>query len=179
MSDDLVVSPTSLIVSPSTHMKDVDATEPETHRIACFGSIGYYCLHLFFLGQGICFLLGKVDWFTVFIIPQLLQSNAIWGNSSHCISWVCNFHTLDWIFVFISLQGFRVDLPIKSARYRGQYSSYPIKLFYTSNIPIILQVSSIDTMRSIFLVCLGRPNYQILIKFLRIKQATSVLPLLL
>lgn len=91
----------------------------------------------------------------------------------------CNFHTLDWIFVFVSLQGFRVDLPIKSARYRGQYSSYPIKLFYTSNIPIILQVSSIDTMRSIFLVCLGRPNYQISIKFLRIKQATSVLPLLL
>ncbi len=38
-----------------------------------------------------------------------------------------------------SLQGFRVDLPIKSARYRGQYSSYPIKLFYTSNMPIILQ----------------------------------------
>lgn len=42
----------------------------------------------------------------------------------------------------MSIQGFRVDLPIKSARYRGQYSSYPIKLFYTSNIPIILQVSS-------------------------------------
>ena len=40
----------------------------------------------------------------------------------------------------LSSQGFRVDLPIKSARYRGQYSSYPIKLFYTSNIPIILQV---------------------------------------
>ncbi len=32
-----------------------------------------------------------------------------------------------------------MDLPIKSARYRGQYSSYPIKLFYTSNMPIILQ----------------------------------------
>jgi len=46
------------------------------------------------------------------------------------------------VFVFaivIYFQGFRVDLPIKSARYRGQYSSYPIKLFYTSNIPIILQ----------------------------------------
>lgn len=67
----------------------------------------------------------------------------------------CNFHTLDWIFVFISLQGFRVDLPIKSARYRGQYSSYPIKLFYTSNIPIILQVSSIDTIYAqyIFSLC--------------------------
>nr|Q25147.1 RecName: Full=Protein transport protein Sec61 subunit alpha [Halocynthia roretzi]BAA05019.1 HRSec61 [Halocynthia roretzi] len=41
--------------------------------------------------------------------------------------------------IVIYFQGFRVDLPIKSARYRGQYSSYPIKLFYTSNIPIILQ----------------------------------------
>merc|ERR1712203_1027907 len=42
------------------------------------------------------------------------------------------------VFIFgvvIYFQGFRVDLPIKSARYRGQYSSYPIKLFYTSNIP--------------------------------------------
>uniref|UniRef100_V5GMB2 Putative transport protein sec61 alpha subunit n=1 Tax=Ixodes ricinus TaxID=34613 RepID=V5GMB2_IXORI len=37
--------------------------------------------------------------------------------------------------IVIYFQGFRVDLPIKSARYRGQYSSYPIKLFYTSNIP--------------------------------------------
>jgi len=49
---------------------------------------------------------------------------------------------LSTVFVFaivIYFQGFRVDLPIKSARYRGQYSSYPIKLFYTSNIPIILQ----------------------------------------
>ena len=50
-----------------------------------------------------------------------------------------------WVINVCSIclfQGFRVDLPIKSARYRGQYSSYPIKLFYTSNIPIILQVNS-------------------------------------
>lgn len=43
-------------------------------------------------------------------------------------------------------QGFRVDLPIKSARYRGQYSSYPIKLFYTSNIPIILQSALVSNL---------------------------------
>ncbi len=42
--------------------------------------------------------------------------------------------------VVIYLQGFRVDLPVKSARHRGQYNTFPIKLFYTSNIPIILQV---------------------------------------
>lgn len=47
------------------------------------------------------------------------------------------------IFIF---QGFRVDLPIKSARYRGQQSSYPIKLFYTSNIPIILQSALVSNL---------------------------------
>ncbi|KAM7127287.1 LOW QUALITY PROTEIN: protein transport protein Sec61 subunit alpha [Ciconia maguari] len=47
-------------------------------------------------------------------------------------------------FVFFPV-GFRVDLTIKSARYRGQYSSYPIKLFLTSNIPIILQSALVRT----------------------------------
>uniref|UniRef100_H2ZAA1 Translocon Sec61/SecY plug domain-containing protein n=1 Tax=Ciona savignyi TaxID=51511 RepID=H2ZAA1_CIOSA len=53
------------------------------------------------------------------------------------------------VFVFgvvIYFQGFRVDLPIKSARYRGQQSSYPIKLFYTSNIPIILQSALVSNL---------------------------------
>merc|ERR1712136_632383 len=53
------------------------------------------------------------------------------------------------IFVFgvvIYFQGFRVDLPIKSARYRGQQSSYPIKLFYTSNMPIILQSALVSNL---------------------------------
>merc|ERR1711963_1069907 len=48
--------------------------------------------------------------------------------------------------VVIYFQGFSVDLPIKSARYRGQYSSYPIKLFYTSNIPIILQSALVSNL---------------------------------
>ncbi len=38
------------------------------------------------------------------------------------------------------VQGFRVDLPIVSKRARGATSTFPIKLFYTSNMPIILQV---------------------------------------
>lgn len=41
--------------------------------------------------------------------------------------------------VVIYFQGFRVDLPVKYQKMRGQQGSYPIKLFYTSNIPIILQ----------------------------------------
>jgi len=43
--------------------------------------------------------------------------------------------------VVIHFQGYRVDIAIKHTRMRqGQHSSsYPIKLFYTSNMPIMLQ----------------------------------------
>ncbi|KAI9259943.1 SecY subunit of pre protein translocase [Helicostylum pulchrum] len=39
----------------------------------------------------------------------------------------------------IYLQGFRVELPVKSNRLRGQRGSYPIKLFYTSSMSVMLQ----------------------------------------
>ncbi|OAF70415.1 hypothetical protein A3Q56_01854 [Intoshia linei] len=48
--------------------------------------------------------------------------------------------------IVVYLQGFRVDFPIKSSRYRGQHSSYPIKLFYTSNMPIILQSTLVSNL---------------------------------
>ncbi|PJF18835.1 Protein transporter Sec61 subunit alpha isoform 2 [Paramicrosporidium saccamoebae] len=47
--------------------------------------------------------------------------------------------TLLVFLLVIYLQGFRVELPVKSARFRGQQGTYPIKLFYTSNMPIMLQ----------------------------------------
>ncbi|TFK52719.1 SecY protein [Heliocybe sulcata] len=47
--------------------------------------------------------------------------------------------TLAVFVVVIYLQGFRVEIPVKSNRFRGQRGSYPVKLFYTSNMPIMLQ----------------------------------------
>jgi len=41
--------------------------------------------------------------------------------------------------IVIYLQGFRIEIPVKSNKVRGQQGSYPIKLFYTSNMPIMLQ----------------------------------------
>jgi len=35
---------------------------------------------------------------------------------------------------------------VKYAKYRGQQGSYPIKLFYTSNIPIILQTALVSNL---------------------------------
>ncbi len=44
------------------------------------------------------------------------------------------------------MQGFRVDLPVKSKQRRGTQSTYPIKLFYTSNMPIILQSALVSNL---------------------------------
>jgi protein transport protein SEC61 subunit alpha len=46
----------------------------------------------------------------------------------------------------VYLQGFRVDIPVKSNRVRGQQGSYPIKLFYTSNMPIMLQSALVSNI---------------------------------
>jgi len=48
--------------------------------------------------------------------------------------------------VVIYFQGFRVDIPVKYQGQRGQQGSYPIKLFYTSNIPIILQTALVSNI---------------------------------
>ena len=48
--------------------------------------------------------------------------------------------------VVIYLQGFRVDLPVKSNKMRGQTATYPIQLFYTSNTPIILQSTLVSNL---------------------------------
>ncbi|KAH3685587.1 hypothetical protein WICPIJ_003449 [Wickerhamomyces pijperi] len=42
-------------------------------------------------------------------------------------------------FLVVYLQGFRYEIPVRSTRQRGPFGLYPIKLFYTSNTPIMLQ----------------------------------------
>merc|ERR1712066_849492 len=54
------------------------------------------------------------------------------------------FATTLVFFVVIYFQGFRVDLAVKYQKIRGQMGTYPIKLFYTSNTPIILQTALVS-----------------------------------
>src|ERR671918_2103480 len=42
------------------------------------------------------------------------------------------------LLVLVYVQGIHVDIPIVSTKYRGFTAVYPIKLLYTSNIPVIL-----------------------------------------
>lgn len=56
------------------------------------------------------------------------------------------FATVVVFLVVIYFQGFRVELAVKQQNFRGQSGTYPIKLFYTSNIPIILQTALISNL---------------------------------
>ncbi len=48
------------------------------------------------------------------------------------------FLTAGVLGMLIYIQGIHVDIPIVSTKYRGFTAVYPIKLLYTSNIPVIL-----------------------------------------
>lgn len=48
--------------------------------------------------------------------------------------------------VVIYFQGWRVDLNLKYHQHRGKPITYPIKLFYTSNMPIILQTALVSNV---------------------------------
>jgi protein transport protein SEC61 subunit alpha len=48
--------------------------------------------------------------------------------------------------IVIYFQGFHVNLPIKHKNINGHTQNYPIKLFYTSNIPIILQTALVSNL---------------------------------
>jgi len=51
------------------------------------------------------------------------------------------------VFAFvIYLHGFKVELVVKPVRVRGQSGSFPIKLFYTSNMPIILYSALVSNL---------------------------------
>jgi protein transport protein SEC61 subunit alpha len=68
--------------------------------------------------------------------------------------------------IVIYFQGFRVDLPVKYARARGQQGSYPIKLFYTSNIPIILQTALVSNLYFLSQLLFKRFPTNLLVKLL-------------
>lgn len=74
--------------------------------------------------------------------------------------------TLVVFLVVIYLQGFRVELPVKSNRLRGQRGTYPIKLFYTSNMPIMLQSTMTSNIFMISQMLFKRFENNILVRLL-------------
>jgi protein transport protein SEC61 subunit alpha len=66
--------------------------------------------------------------------------------------------------IVIYFQGWKVELPIKYAKYRGQQGKYPIKLFYTSNMPIILQTALVSNLYFLSQLMYNRYSSNILVR---------------
>lgn len=73
------------------------------------------------------------------------------------------------VFIFlivIYFQGWRVDLPIRYAKHRGQQTKFPIKLFYTSNMPIIFQTALVSNLYFMSQLLYNRYSGSILVRLL-------------
>ncbi|KAI4185241.1 MAG: hypothetical protein L6R41_004245 [Letrouitia leprolyta] len=66
----------------------------------------------------------------------------------------------------IYLQGFRVEIPVKSSRQRGMRGSYPVRLFYTSNMPIMLQSALSSNIFLVSQMLYSRFSENLLVKLL-------------
>ena len=79
------------------------------------------------------------------IFPYIIDSAITWRSfQMHYLEVVSSpsiFGLIVTSLVLLALvyiQGIHVDIPIVSTKYRGFTAVYPIKLLYTSNIPVIL-----------------------------------------
>src|SRR5215217_7667364 len=97
------------------------------------------------------------------IIPFIIDS-AVNGDIADTIFRVGQLPSLFGLFVtscilllLVYIQGIHVDIPIVSTKYRGFTAVYPIKLLYTSNIPVIL--SSALLANAIFMGQMLWANY--------------------
>lgn len=73
----------------------------------------------------------------------------------------------------VYFQGFKVELPMRSKRSRGQTMNYPIKLFYTSNMPIILQSALVSNLYFISQLLYKRYGGNLLVQLLGRWQASD------
>lgn len=74
---------------------------------------------------------------------EALQKAFFRQNAPNLINLVS---TVLVVLIVVYFQGFKVEITISSTRQRGYEYPYPIRLFYTSNMPIILQSALISNL---------------------------------
>ena len=97
---------------------------------------------------------GDVYWIgAVFATFQSLASGGLqglgkvfWSRPGEGGSTLGLFVTIIVFVVVIYFETYRVNIPLQYAKYRGFRGSYPIKLLYVSNIPVILVQSLFATL---------------------------------
>eukprot|EP01006_Ploeotia_vitrea_P020785 TRINITY_DN53087_c0_g1_i1.p1 TRINITY_DN53087_c0_g1~~TRINITY_DN53087_c0_g1_i1.p1 ORF type:complete len:472 (+),score=-36.48 TRINITY_DN53087_c0_g1_i1:149-1564(+) len=68
--------------------------------------------------------------------------------------------------IVIYFQGWKVELPVTHAKSRGQHGKYPIKLFYTSNMPVILQTALTQNLYFLSQMLYNRYSTNVIVRLL-------------
>jgi preprotein translocase subunit SecY len=71
---------------------------------------------------------------------------------------------------------FACTLQVKYQKYRGQQGTYPIKLFYTSNMPIILQTALVSNLYFLSQLLHNRYSGNIIVRILGRWQEAEGMP---
>jgi len=74
--------------------------------------------------------------------------------------------TIVVFFIVIYFQGFKYEVKISHRQQPGVYRTYPIKLFYSSNIPIILQTALVSNLYFFSQILYKRYKTNFLVKLL-------------
>lgn len=78
--------------------------------------------------------------------------------------------------IVIYFQGWKVELPVKHAKSRGQHGSYPIKLFYTSNMPVILQTALTQNLYFLSQMLYNRYSSNVIVRLLGVWKEVREMP---
>lgn len=81
--------------------------------------------------------------------------------------------TIFVFFVVIYFQGFQVNLRLDNRQVRGATNSYPIKLFYLSNTPMILQTALISNLHTMSQLLYKKFNKFFLVRWLGVWKINS------
>ncbi|GMM30219.1 translocon subunit [Martiniozyma asiatica (nom. inval.)] len=92
------------------------------------------------------------------LIDAFFRDNA--PNMTQVFATVIIFCTV------VYLQALRVELPIKSVKQRGAHALHPVRLFYTSNMPIMLQSALVSNIFIISQMLYSRFPDNILVKII-------------
>ena len=94
------------------------------------------------------------------LVDAFTRSHYAYANMSNLIATILIF------LVVIYFQGWKVELELKNQRARGNPYKFPIKLFYTSNMPVILQSALVSNIFFFSQLMDGRYPSNILVRLL-------------
>jgi len=101
-----------------------------------------------------------------FLMTKPSKTNALYQAftrpNNPNLSMFCG--TLFIFCIIIYLQGFKVRIPLIHQRHRGYTSEIKVKLFYTSNMSVILQSMLISNFYNISSILYSRFSKSILVK---------------